>query len=143
MGGWEYHGFVTTATPPTKRTLPLWARLAVAVVPVIIVVKLLDRAWFQYGRFDFTWFQYGVDGLIFAQPESVQMVFISGYYFREPWIGVVAAATAVATLPLWLFLGYRLVVDGSRRAVYWYLGSSCVVCTALLFVGSNIVALSF
>ncbi len=24
MGGWEYHGFVTTATPPNEPPLPLW-----------------------------------------------------------------------------------------------------------------------
>ena len=122
----------------------MWARLAVAVVPVPIVIKLLDFAWFQYGLLDFTWFQNGVGGLVFTYPAESGLAFIiSGYYFREPWIGVLAAAIAAAALPLCLFLGYRLLVDGSRRAMFWYLGSSCVGCTALLIVGSNLVALSF
>lgn len=131
MGGGEYHGLVTTATPPTERTLPLWARFAVAAVPVPIVIKLLDIAWFQYG----------VKGPIFTKPpQSGIIAIITGYHFKEPWIGFGAAAFAAAALPLWLFLGYRLLVDGSPRAMLGYLGSSCVVCTALVIVSSQIVA---
>ena len=65
-----------------------------------IVIKLRDSAWFQYGHLNLAWFQYGVSGPIIMQPESVhQMAIITGSDFREQWIGVVAAAIAVAALP--------------------------------------------